>query len=168
MPPFRPPIPPPPPPYGDHLWFLDTTQRPPAPPALEERFHQPKSLENLKRFWDDFFHWILGQSEFKIHWQEGSIDRHGVTIGPSLGNRYGVFPVMRGLICEPEDENAAEIAAMDAWPETWGESVTPAKQSYFFVASDGLAFFVYSKIDETFRPFEGGEPQVSDRTFKPI
>lgn len=154
---------PPPQPYGDHLWFLDTPQRPPAPPDLEEHFYNEKTLKNLKEFWNDFFQWVLGQSKFSFRWTEGGTDRYGVTIRVAFGNYLGLCPVMSGLICEPGDEDAAEIAAMDAWLESWGEWATPAKQCYFFVASDGLAFYVYSNIDESFRPFEGQEPQVSIR-----
>ena len=163
MPPFRDPIPPPPQRDANHLWFLDTNERPPAPPALEKQFAQPKTLGNLKSFWEYFFSWVLvdSWSDYKMTWQEGNIDRHQISIGPLFPDGCNMARVMVGLVCEPDDEDAAEVAALEAWPAEWDDIQIPGQQCYFFVANERLVFYVYSKIDGTYRSWEEGKSQVS-------
>ena len=163
MPPFRDPFPPPKQRDAQHLSFLDTDLRPPAPPEVTFYFPERKTLCELKIFWDRFFTWVLFDSynNFKVSWQEGNVDRHQVSIGSKYPNQRHTACVMIGLVCEPGDEDAAEIAAIEAWPNEWKDNQFPGKSCYFFVASERLVFYIYSKIDGSYRSWDERKSQVS-------
>ena len=165
MPPFRDPFPPPLQRDAQHVGCMAPRLRPPAPPALEKKFAKRKTLANLKSFWEHFFTWVLvdSWSEYKLTWEEGNIEieRHQISIGPLFPNGRNMARVMVGLVCEPDDEDAAEIAAREAWPAEWNGKQIPGQQCYFFVASERFVFYVYSKIDGTYRAWEEGKAQVS-------
>ena len=153
--------------FGPSLWFLDTAVRPPIPAKLEDEWRLKKTwndLDSILLFWLTLLRPVVtgNRHSMQIECDHGE-DRHGVIIKTAEFDPYEDVKLMTGIICEPGDDDAADVAALEAWSDDWGEK-RPGMQCWFFVINDRVKFYVYSKIDESFAP-ERSDPH--DVRFQP-